>query len=203
MVDGVLIELLPERFGWRFMLGLAAVPSIIMLIGFLFYLPESPRWLAVSNQKDMALTVLKTIRDTDEDAVNELNDILRSVGKNNYDQQISRAITAPAPPAGLGVEQIDQVEINLDHSSNGTSRRRVTHHGMSLEHVSASNEQDDDVRATATSDIVDDMDENYSDDGHENFFIRVSHMLSDVATRNALILGCGLMLIQQFSGVNT
>ena len=40
------------------MLGLAGVPSLIQLIGFLF-LPESPRWLVAHGNQDEAKRVLK------------------------------------------------------------------------------------------------------------------------------------------------
>ncbi|XP_072179176.1 proton myo-inositol cotransporter-like [Diadema setosum] len=47
-------------WGWRPMLGLAGVPSLIQLIGFLF-LPESPRWLIDHNRLDKAKQVLQRI----------------------------------------------------------------------------------------------------------------------------------------------
>ncbi|XP_019851521.1 PREDICTED: proton myo-inositol cotransporter-like [Amphimedon queenslandica] len=48
--------------GWRYMLGLAGVPSVIMFFGFLF-LPESPRWLVFHGKTDKALAVLSKLRD--------------------------------------------------------------------------------------------------------------------------------------------
>ncbi|KAI1306076.1 Proton myo-inositol cotransporter [Halotydeus destructor] len=56
--------------GWRYMLGLAAIPSIIQFIGFLF-MPESPRWLVRQNQDYKAMEVLQKIRGPDADIEDE------------------------------------------------------------------------------------------------------------------------------------
>ena len=46
---------------FRFMLGLAGLPSIVMFIGF-FFMPESPRWLVFHGQEDKARKVLMKLR---------------------------------------------------------------------------------------------------------------------------------------------
>lgn len=46
--------------GWRWMFGLTAVPSLLFLIG-MFFVPESPRWLAKSGRADTAKSVLTKI----------------------------------------------------------------------------------------------------------------------------------------------
>ena len=46
--------------GWRWMFGLTALPSLLFLIG-MFFVPESPRWLAKNGQPDRARGVLKQI----------------------------------------------------------------------------------------------------------------------------------------------
>lgn len=60
-----LLKNLPEQFAWRLMLGLAAVPAIILFLG-VSRLPESPRFLVKSNQLDDARAVLACIRPADQ-----------------------------------------------------------------------------------------------------------------------------------------
>uniref|UniRef100_A0A1X7VMN2 Major facilitator superfamily (MFS) profile domain-containing protein n=1 Tax=Amphimedon queenslandica TaxID=400682 RepID=A0A1X7VMN2_AMPQE len=47
--------------GWRYMLGITAVPSLMNLIAFIF-LPESPRWLVGKGKKEKARLVLAKLR---------------------------------------------------------------------------------------------------------------------------------------------
>lgn len=49
------------RQGWRYMLGLAAIPSLIRLVAFIF-LPESPRWLVGKGKTTKAKLILKKVK---------------------------------------------------------------------------------------------------------------------------------------------
>ena len=50
-----------RRCGWRWMLGLEAVPAV-MFLGLLFTVPESPRWLAQHGREDEARADLRAGR---------------------------------------------------------------------------------------------------------------------------------------------
>ncbi|XP_063164049.1 proton myo-inositol cotransporter isoform X2 [Candoia aspera] len=59
IIDGA-FSYLPKN-GWRYMLGLSAVPAVIQFLGFLF-LPESPRWLIQKGQTQKARRILSRMR---------------------------------------------------------------------------------------------------------------------------------------------
>ncbi|MBA3833305.1 MAG: sugar porter family MFS transporter [Chthoniobacterales bacterium] len=63
--------------GWRYMFGLAAIPSIILVIG-MWRLPDSPRWLISKSRVDEARRVLQRVR-TDSDVNPEIADIQKSM----------------------------------------------------------------------------------------------------------------------------
>lgn len=59
---------------WRLMLGIIAIPAVIMFIGILF-LPESPRWLYLIGRKTDSERVLKKLRGNDNEVKKELAEI--------------------------------------------------------------------------------------------------------------------------------
>ena len=150
MVDGVLDSVLPNS-GWRLMLGLAALPSIVMFLGFL-QLPESPRWLATQGRRDEARKVLQSLRESDVEAEQELADIFDSMpGEEERDDNIEPEVE------GYG---------GLDQAPEEETPVAAVHHD-------------------------------------ESVWYQFWCMCTDAPTRRALILGCGLMAVQQFSGINT
>ncbi|RJS93017.1 sugar porter family MFS transporter [Salinisphaera sp. Q1T1-3] len=54
--------------GWRWMLGVIAIPGVLMVLGMLV-LPRSPRWLTNSRREDEARDVLMRLRGGDADSV--------------------------------------------------------------------------------------------------------------------------------------
>ena len=63
---------------WRIMLAIVAVPAAMMAIG-VYFLPESPRWLALAGFKEQAMNVLRKLRSSEEEVKWELGEIENSV----------------------------------------------------------------------------------------------------------------------------
>ncbi len=69
IVDTIIIHVLNEYSAWRWMLGVAVIPAIMLLIGTLV-IPETPRWYAARGRYADAERVLRTVRvpeDVDEE----------------------------------------------------------------------------------------------------------------------------------------
>lgn len=74
-------ELENIQMGWRNMLWSELVPSILFLV-LLFFVPKSPRWLALNGQKSQALNVLVRIHG-EEVANKEIHEIEKSIEKDD------------------------------------------------------------------------------------------------------------------------
>ena len=96
--------------GWRWMLGLAALPAAIMFFGGLF-LPESPRYLVKIGKVDQATAVLENINKGDQDAVKtDLAKITEQVHmKNGGLSELFGPMVRPALIAAIGLTIFQQV----------------------------------------------------------------------------------------------
>lgn len=105
--------LLAPAQAWRWMLGLAAVPALVMLAG-LFVLPESPRWLLLRGRGDEARTVLAKVQgapaDDDEvdEQIRELEERQQEESQASYRDLFTPRLR-PALRIGIGVPMVNQL----------------------------------------------------------------------------------------------
>ena len=96
--------------GWRWMLGLGAVPALALGIGML-QMPQSPRWLVMVGQDYAARKVLEKIRRDDEEAITqELEEIKGSLEAEpgGWRDLLQPAVRA-ALLVGVGLAVLQQV----------------------------------------------------------------------------------------------
>ncbi len=96
--------------GWRWMLGLAAVPGLLLGLGML-YLPESPRWLAKHGQTEKALKILSRIRGTSNVAAEfqEIQSTLSQGGEQGKWSDLLSPAVRPALVVGIGLAVLQQI----------------------------------------------------------------------------------------------
>ncbi|KAL6497768.1 Polyol transporter 5 [Orobanche hederae] len=70
---------LPTHLGWRFMLGVGAIPSVFIAIAVLA-MPESPRWLVMQGRLGEAKQVLDKTSDSPDESDLRLSDIKQAAG---------------------------------------------------------------------------------------------------------------------------
>jgi SP family galactose:H+ symporter-like MFS transporter len=94
--------------GWRYMLGLAAVPAIILGIGML-PLPDTPRWLVKHDETAKARAVLKRIRG-EANVEDELEEIQTSLKKQSSGRaELFNPLVKPALIIGVVLAIFQQV----------------------------------------------------------------------------------------------
>ncbi|KAL9269002.1 Polyol transporter 5-like protein [Drosera capensis] len=89
---------LPLHLGWRFMLGVGAVPSVFLGLGVLA-MPESPRWLVMQGRLGDAKRVLDRTSDSKEEAEQRLVDIKEAAG---IPQELNEDVVTVPPRSGGG-----------------------------------------------------------------------------------------------------
>lgn len=96
--------------GWRWMLGFAAIPAVILFLGGLI-LPESPRFLVKTNREQAAKSVLLNMNKGDQAAVHtELNQIHQQaqIKSGGWHELFGKAVR-PALVIGVGLAIFQQV----------------------------------------------------------------------------------------------
>jgi MFS transporter, SP family, galactose:H+ symporter len=98
--------------GWRWMLGLGAVPGAVLAVGMLV-LPESPRWLAGHNRLPQAEAVLRRLRSSPTEVAAEMaslrTDLRRDGGRLMPWSALLAPHLRPALIVGVGLAMFQQI----------------------------------------------------------------------------------------------
>ncbi len=106
IVSGILIAyivnwaLKDTTDNWRWMLGLGALPGLALAIG-MYFQPFSPRWLVEKGREDEARETLKRVRDSDEEAEEELGEIREAAAEEGGIRELWRPAVRPLVLVGL------------------------------------------------------------------------------------------------------
>lgn len=100
-------------FDWRWMIGIAIVPSLLLLLG-MSKLPGSPRWLVENDRRRDAAEALALVRDTPREVKEEIADIQEVVEKRDQLSTVGWAAVKerwvrPSLVAGLGIAAFTQL----------------------------------------------------------------------------------------------
>ncbi|WP_018661922.1 sugar porter family MFS transporter [Heyndrickxia acidiproducens] len=96
--------------GWRWMLGIALIPGLLMLIG-MFFLPESPRWLLKQKKEEEARSILNYMRKGKgvEEEINEIKLANKLEENQGGWSEVKQLWVRPALVAGIGLAVFQQI----------------------------------------------------------------------------------------------
>ncbi|MEM6965765.1 MAG: sugar porter family MFS transporter [Bacteroidota bacterium] len=75
-----------DEYNWRWMLGLEALPAILYFCA-LFFVPKSPRWLAMKGKYDEALAIMKKAAE-EEEAKRIINSVRESMKDEDTSEEL-------------------------------------------------------------------------------------------------------------------
>lgn len=114
IVSGILVAYivnyaLAASEAWRWMVGLAVLPSLILLVG-MYFAPETPRWLVSKDRDDEAREVLRRTRD-EASVESELEEIRRieELEEEGGLRELMAPWVRPALVAGMGLAILQQI----------------------------------------------------------------------------------------------
>ena len=94
---------------WRWMLGLGAVPAVVLGIGMLL-LPDSPRWLVGQNRDEEARAVLRRARDSDEQVDTEMEEMKAAERQEEAGLgELAKRWVRPMLVVGIGLAMLQQL----------------------------------------------------------------------------------------------
>jgi sugar porter (SP) family MFS transporter len=101
--------LLAPSAAWRWMLGLAAFPGLLLAVG-MFFMPESPRWLVKQGRRVDARAVLAQIdpHGNPDAALAQLEHDLAAEGQGTWAELLRRTLR-PALIVGIGLAVFQQI----------------------------------------------------------------------------------------------
>ena len=105
----VVCAMLAPAAAWRWMLGLAAVPGLVLAIGMTF-MPESPRWLVKQRRLEDARSVLGKINphSNPDETLAHIEHDLALEGQGTWGELLQRSLR-PALLVGIGLAAFQQV----------------------------------------------------------------------------------------------
>jgi len=109
-LDSFVFQLAASNETWRLMLGMIAIPAVVMFIGVLF-LPESPRWLVLNGMREKASAVFKKLHLDEAEIAAEVREIEEStrIPQKGWSLFLENAHFRKAVFLGVGLQIIQQL----------------------------------------------------------------------------------------------
>ena len=113
-----------HEHGWRWMVGLGAVPAMLQFV-LMIFLPETPRWLMSTGGTQKARIVLSKVYAAGHDAIVE--EVLRGIETEMIEEDAASQATYPSTPEESVWPWLTRTQRGLEELfSIGGNRRALT-----------------------------------------------------------------------------